>query len=255
MDYNQIEVILKMKKKKTVHEVAQLAGISVRTLHYYDEIGLLKPKHKTSSNYRLYNDDDLEKLWQILFFKELEFPLSKIKEIIGNPKFDKEQALKSHKKLLLEKRKRLDGIITSIDDTIRKGFEINMINTFNNENYEKYKEEAIEKYGDMARTSYDKVSQYSKVQWKTIQAEAAKIYAELAENMDKGPKDEKVQDLIAQWRKHITQYYYDCTIEIFKGLGQLYVTDQRFTKNIDKTKEGLAAFMKDAMDYYCENAS
>ncbi|MCG8482790.1 MAG: MerR family transcriptional regulator [Clostridia bacterium] len=241
-----------MKKKITVNEVAKLAGISVRTLHHYDKVGLLRPKRKANSNYRLYDENDLERLWQILFFKELDFPLSKIKEIMNNPKFDKEQALESHKKLLLEKRKRLDNIITSIDETIKKGFEMSMIKTFSNESYEQYKEEAIEKYGDMAKASYDRVSQYSKTQWKAIEEEAKEIYSGLAENMNKGAEDEIVQQLIAQWRNHITKYYYDCTIEIFKGLGQLYVTDERFTKNIDKTKEGLASFMKEAMDYYCK---
>ncbi|MCM1989568.1 MerR family transcriptional regulator [Oceanirhabdus seepicola] len=236
----------------TVNEVAKLAGISVRTLHYYDEIGLLKPKHKTNSKYRLYGEKDLEKLWQILFFKELDFPLSQIKEILNNPNFDKNQALESHKKLLLEKRTRIDKIITSIDETIMKGFEKNMIKTFSNENYEKYKEEAIQKYGDTAKQSYNRTSKYSKEQWVIIQEEATNIYTSLAENMDKGAADEIVQRLIAQWKNHITKYYYDCTLEIFKGLGQLYVEDERFTKNIDKTKEGLASFMKDAMDYYCE---
>ena len=236
----------------TVNKVAKLAGISVRTLHYYDEIGLLTPTNKTNSKYRLYNEMDLEKLWQILFFKELDFPLSQIKEILNNPKFDKNQALENHKKLLLEKRNRIDKIITSIDKTIMKGFETNMIKTFSNENYEKYKEEAIQKYGDTAKQSYNRTSKYSKEQWKLIQEEATNIYTELGENMDKGPTDEKVQQLIAQWKNHITKYYYDCTLEIFKGLGQLYVEDERFTKNINKTKEGLASFIKEAIDYYCE---
>jgi len=236
----------------TVNKVAKLAGISVRTLHYYDEIGLLTPTNKTNSKYRLYNEMDLEKLWQILFFKELDFPLSQIKEILNNPKFDKNQALENHKKLLLEKRNRIDKIITSIDKTIMKGFETNMIKTFSNENYEKYKEEAIQKYGDTAKQSYNRTSKYSKEQWKLIQEEATNIYTELGENMDKGPTDEKVQQLIAQWKNHITKYYYDCTLEIFKGLGQLYVEDERFTKNIDKTKKGLASFMREAIDYYCE---
>jgi len=242
-----------VEKMITVNEVAKLAGISIRTLHYYDEIGLLKPTHKTNSKYRLYSAKDLEKLWQILFFKELDFPLSQIREIINNPKFDKNQALKSHKKLLLEKRKRIDNIITSIDETIMKGFEMNMIKTFSNENYEKYKEEAIQKYGDTAKQSYNRTSKYSKEQWKLIQEEAKNIYTGLALNMDKRASDETVQQLISQWKNHITKYYYDCTLEIFKDLGQLYVDDERFTKNIDKTKEGLASFMKEAMDYYCDN--
>nr|WP_304943719.1 MerR family transcriptional regulator [Vallitalea guaymasensis] len=237
----------------TVKELSKIAGISVRTLHYYDEIGLLKPKMINESGYRIYSDNELETLYQILFFKELDFKLGKIKEIISNPSFNKEEALKQHKKLLLEKRKRLDNIIKSIDTSLKKGFDKNMMDLFSMENYEKYKEEAIEKYGDTAINSYKKTSKYSKKKWETIINEGNTIYRNLADNMDKDVSDPYVQKLIGQWKDHITTYYYDCNIEIFRGLGQLYVSDERFTKNIDKTKQGLAGYMKEAMDYYCDN--
>jgi len=237
----------------TVKELSKIAGISVRTLHYYDEIGLLKPKMINESGYRIYSDNELETLYQILFFKELDFKLGKIKEIISNPSFNKEEALKQHKKLLLEKRKRLDNIIKSIDTSLKKGFDKNMMDLFSMENYEKYKEEAIEKYGDTAINSYKKTSKYSKKKWETIINEGNTIYRNLADNMDKDVSDPYVQQLIGQWKDHITTYYYDCNIEIFRGLGQLYVSDERFTKNIDKTKQGLAGYMKEAMDYYCDN--
>ncbi|GMQ59170.1 MerR family transcriptional regulator [Vallitalea sediminicola] len=237
----------------TVKEVSKIAGISVRTLHYYDEIGLLKPKTISDSGYRIYSDDELETLFQILFFKELDFKLDKIKEIISNPGFNKEEALKQHKKLLLEKKKRLDNIISSIDTSLKKGFDKKMMNLFSMENYEKYKEEAIEKYGDTAVDSYKKTSKYSKKKWEEIMNEANTIYSNLADNMDKDVSDSYVQQLIGQWKTHITTYYYDCNLEIFRGLGQLYVADERFTKNIDKTKKGLASYMKEAMTYYCDN--
>lgn len=115
--------------KMKVKEVADLVGISVRTLHHYDEIGLLAPSETTEAGYRLYSDDDLEKLQQILFFRELDFPLKKIKSILENPSFDKNEALQLHRKALLEKRSRLDQMIATIDKTIQfaKG-EINMTN-------------------------------------------------------------------------------------------------------------------------------
>lgn len=237
----------------TVNEVSKIAGISVRTLHYYDEIGLLQPKATTEAGYRLYGDEELERLWQILFFRELDFSLAKIREIIHNPSFDKEKALNQHKKLLLQKKKRLNKIIKSIDITLKKGFDVNMIDVFNMENYEKYKEEAIQKYNDMAINTYKKTSKYSKKKWEEITKESNIIYNQLAVNMDKEVGDNLVQELIGQWRNHITTYYYDCTLDIFRGLGQLYVDDERFTKNIDKTKEGLAKFMKEAIEYYCDN--
>ncbi|GMQ60945.1 MerR family transcriptional regulator [Vallitalea maricola] len=237
----------------TVKEVSKIAGISVRTLHYYDEIGLLKPKIITESGYRIYSDAELETLFQILFFKELDFKLVKIKEIMSNPSFNKAEALKQHKKLLLEKKKRLNNMISSIDRTLKRGFDKKMMNLFSMENYEKYKEEAIEKYGDTAVDSYKKTSKYSKKKWEEIMNEANTIYSNLAENMDKDVSDPYIQQLIGQWKNHITTYYYDCNMEIFRGLGQLYVNDERFTKNIDKTKQGLAKYMKEAMDYYCDN--
>ncbi|GKX29766.1 MerR family transcriptional regulator [Vallitalea longa] len=237
----------------TVNEVSKIANISVRTLHYYDEINLLKPHKLTESGYRIYENEQLEKLWQILFFKELGFKLETIKKIINDPQFDKEQALMQHKKLLLEKKKRLNKIINSIDKTLKEGFDITMIDTFSMENYEKYKEEAIEKYGETAINTYKKTSKYSKKKWEEINKEANTIYKELADNMDKDVDDPYVQKLIDDWRNHITYNYYECTIDIFRGLGNLYVADERFTKNIDKTKEGLARYMKEAIIYYCDN--
>lgn len=237
----------------TVNEVSKIAGISVRTLHYYDEIDLLKPQKLTQSGYRIYETKQLEKLWQILFFKELGFKLETIKKIINDPQFNKEQALMQHKKLLIQKKKRLNKIINSIDKTLKEGFDVTMIDSFSMENYDKYKEEAIEKYGETAVNTYKKTDKYSKGKWEEINKEANRIYRELADNMDKNVEHPYIQKLIDDWRNHITNNYYECTVEIFRGLGDLYVNDERFTRNIDKTKEGLAGYMREAMIYYCDN--
>ena len=103
-----------------ISEVAKLSGITVRTLHYYDEIELLKPSETTEAGYRMYSSEDLERLQQILFFRELDFPLNEIKEIMLNPNYDKNEALNKHKEFLIEKRKRIDGLITLIDKTIKE---------------------------------------------------------------------------------------------------------------------------------------
>lgn len=241
---------------KTVKEVADLTGISIRTLHYYDEIGLLKPTSLTDAGYRLYFDTDLQRLQQILFFKELDIGLKEIKAIIYSPDFDKINTLKKQKAILQEKRKRLDKIIASINKELEggngmdfKAFDMSEIEKHKKE----YREEVREKYGDIAVKSHEKTDKYTKENWAKIMGEAEEIYKALAENMDKEPSDPAVQLLIGEWRNHITKYYYNCTIEIFKGLGELYVADERFTKNIDKTKAGLAEFMKKAIDIYCKN--
>lgn len=246
-----------------INEVSKLTGISIRMLHHYDKIGLLSPSKRTDSNYRIYNNDDISRLYQILLFKELEFPLQDIKRILDDKDFDKEEALRVQRNLIFEKKKRLERIIESIDDTIKNlGVETMSKNNFKVFDYEevkkhqeKYKEETEKRYGksDAYRESQEKTSKYSKNDWENIMQEAGVIYEELYKLMDKDPSDEKVQELIENWRNHITTNFYNCTIEIFRGLALMYVGDERFTKNIDKYGEGLAQFMSNAMNIYCDN--
>lgn len=248
-----------------VKEVSKIVGISVRALHHYDEIGLLKPENLTEAGYRLYSDKDLERLQQILFFKELDFSLQEVKEILDNPNFDRKRALKSHKELLVEKKKRIEKIIKSVEKTIDSiegeiemdkkemfdGFDMSEIERIK----EKYAEEAKAKYGNTEayKESEEKTSKYTKEDWNNIQKSTEEIYKKIIDNMDKGVADPKVQAAVGELRQQITDNFYNCTPEIFRGLGDLYVADERFTKNIDKYKEGLAAFLKEAMHYYCDN--
>ncbi len=246
-----------------INEVSKLTGVSIRMLHHYDKIKLLEPSKRTDSNYRMYNDDDIARLYQILLFKELEFPLQEIKQILDDKDFNREEALKVQRNLIFEKKKRLERILESIDDTIENlGGETMSKNNFKAFGYEdvkkhqeKYKEETEKRYGksDAYRESQGKTSKYSKNDWENIMQEAGAIYEELYKLMDKDPSDEKVQELIQKWRNHITTNFYNCTIEIFRGLALMYVGDERFTKNIDKYGEGLAKFMSDAMNIYCDN--
>lgn len=248
-----------------VKEVADMVGVSVRTLHHYDQIGLLKSEYTSEAGYRLYTDKDLERLQQILFFRELDFSLKEIKDILDNPKFDRNHALKAHRELLMEKKKRLEKIIKSVDNTIEsiqggiemskkkmfQGFDMSEIENLK----EKYAEETKEKYGntDAYKESIKKTSKYTKEDWTSIMAKQEEIYKKVIDNMDKGPADEKVQKAIAELRQYITDNFYNCTPEIFRGIGELYVCDERFTVNIDKYKSGLAKFLKEAMEVYCDN--
>ena len=246
-----------------INEVSKLTGVSIRMLHHYDKIKLLEPSKRTDSNYRMYNDDDIARLYQILLFKELEFPLQEIKQILDDKDFNREEALKVQRNLIFEKKQRLERILESIDDTIESlGGNVMSKDNFKAFGYEevkkhqeKYKEETEKRYGksDAYRESQGKTSKYSKNDWENIMQEAGAIYEELYKLMDKDPSDEKVQELIQKWRNHITTNFYNCTIEIFRGLALMYVGDERFTKNIDKYGEGLAKFMSDAMNIYCDN--
>jgi len=246
-----------------INEISKLTGVSIRMLHHYDKIGLLVPSKRNNSNYRVYSEEDVARLYQILLFKELEFSLKDIKSILDDEGFDKEEALRVQKKLILEKKKRLEKIIESIDDTINnmggktmskkdfKAFSYDEIKA----HQEKYKEETKQKYGksDAYKESKEKTSKYSKNDWENIMGDAGAIYEELAKLMDRNPADADVQALVQKWRDYITNNFYNCTIEIFRGLSLMYVADERFTNNIDKYGQGLAQFLSDAMNIYCNN--
>lgn len=248
-----------------VKEVAGLVGVSVRTLHHYDQIGILKPDSVTNAGYRLYTDNDLEKLQQILFFKELDFNLQEIKTILENPNFNKVNALKIHKDLLIEKKKRLERIIKSVEntlDSIEGGIEMNrkgMFEAFDVSEIEKYKEKYAEetkkKYGNTKayEESEKKTSKYTKNDWSKLMTRFDEIYKKIAVLMDRDVSDVEVQAAVVEWRQYITDNFYTCTPEIFRGLGELYVSDERFTANIDKYKPGLANFLQEAIGVYCDN--
>lgn len=249
-----------------IKEVADMAGISVRMLHHYDKIGLLKPESVSAAGYRLYSDENLDRLQQILFFKELNFTLQEIKIILDSPNFDKKEALKVHRQLLLEKKIRLEKIIQSVDKTISsmegefKMDKKEMFNVFNmaeiEEHQKKYSEEVKEKYGTTSayKESNKKTSKYTKEDWSNIMKDWDKIYKKLVNLMDRDPGHKEVQEAVHDFRNHISKNFYNCTPpEIFRGLGDLYVNDERFTSNIDKYKVGLSKFLREAINVYCDN--
>ena len=239
-----------------INDVAKLTGITVRTLHYYDEIGLLKPSKITDAGYRIYDEKNLETLQQILLFREMNFPLSEIKEIISNPKFDRIDALEKHKNLLIKKRQRLDNLINLVNNTIKgendmsfKEFDMTEIEATK----KKYAKEVKERYGKTdAYKEYEvKTKNYDKDKWNDVNTEANEIFKTFADNKDKAPESEEVQELVKRWQSHITKNYYNCTKEILASLGLMYVNDERFKKNIDKCGEGTAEFMSKAIEVYC----
>ncbi len=249
----------------TVKKVADIVGVSVRTLQYYDKIGLLKPETISSSGYRLYSDDNLLKLQEILFFKELGFELSQIKTIMTSPNYERKAALVSHRELLIEKKKRLEKIINSVEktlDLIQGGIIMDkneMFSAFDMEEIEKHKqkyaEETRQKYGNSQayKESQEKTSKYTKDDWAKVMGKGGEIFQKIANYMDKPPSAPEVQSAIEEWRQHITESFYNCTPEIFRGLSAMYISDERFTENIDKTKPGLAKFLSSAMRIYCDN--
>ena len=240
-----------------INEVARLTGITVRTLHYYDEIGLLKPTEITVSGYRLYDDNALAKLQQILFFRELDFPLNEIKKIISSPVFDKTRALENHRKLLIKKNERLENLISLVDNII-KGENAMSFKEFDLTEIEKTKKEFItevnERWGnsDAFVESEKKAENYGKEQWQQISDDGGCILKAFAQNINKSADSAEVQALVVKWQDFITAKFYKCTKEILAGLGQMYVGDVRFTENIDKYGVGTAKFMAEAIAVYCK---
>ena len=245
---------------KTVKEVSKMTGVSVRTLHYYDGIGLLKPTETTDAGYRLYNGEALARLQQILFFRELGFPLKEIREILANPSFDAREALKNHRRMLVMERDRLNGLIRLADRTL-KGETAMSFEEFDRgeieETRKKFAKEAKERWGgtDAYRESERRTSSYTRDDWERIHGEAEKLYRAFAENMKKPPDDPDVEALVKEWQALITRNFYLCTDEILAGLGKMYSGDPRFAGNIDKHGQGLADFMSRAIAAYCGKAN
>lgn len=216
---------------KTVKEMSRLTGISVRTLHYYDEINLLKPTRITDAGYRLYDDTALEQLHSILLFRELKFPLKEIKAILDSPDFDTQAALKEQIKLLELQRNRLDEIIISAREILMKGAETMHFSAFDKTEINRYANEAKQKWGHT-----DAYKEFEQKQSNTEDRanEMMKIFAEIGKIKHLSPDCAEAQSLIKKLQNFITENYYTCTDEILKGLGQMYISDERFQNNIDK---------------------
>ncbi|MDL2289644.1 MerR family transcriptional regulator [Clostridia bacterium OttesenSCG-928-F22] len=242
----------------TVNEVSKLTGVSIRTLHYYDEIGLLHPTNITDSGYRQYDDVALERLQLILFFRELDFPLKEISGIISSPSYDKTQALKNQKKLLIMKRNRLEALIRLVDKTLKGESEMNFtefkLDEFNKAK-ELYAQEVREKWGDTAAYQESQQKEQEQTDAKKVEAmegmnEMLKAFAEIRTLK---PEAQEAQNLVADYQFYITQNFYECTDEILEGLGRMYVADERFTKTIDRFGKGTAEFMSKAIAFFCSD--
>lgn len=241
---------------KTVKKVSNLTGVSVRMLHHYDKIGLLTPAKISDSGYRLYDEKNLIELQQILFFKELDFSLEDIKSIIKSPVFDRKKALSKQKELLILKKDRLNNLIKLIDKTL-KGENNMSFEEFNNSEIQKlqeeYSKEIKEKYGETSQYKEfkEKTANYSKNKWEELYSQLNDIFKSFSEIMKSFPDCKESQNLVAKLQKFISSNYYYCSDEFLNNLGQMYVCDERFRKNIDKIKPGLAKYVNEAIKIYC----
>ena len=239
--------------KMQIKEFAEFTGVSVRTLHYYDEIGLLTPAFvERATGYRFYDENSLIRMQEILFYRELDFSLKSIGEILSSPNYNKSKALNEQKQLLMLKKERLERLISAIEGAMKGE---NVMTAFDNSEFEKYKAEAREKWGktDAYKEHAERTKNYSKQKWNDLAEGMDHIMAEFALCMRKGesPDSIEAQNLVKMLQNHITENYYVCTNEILAGLGQMYVADDRFKNNIDKHADGTAAFISEAIAVYC----
>ena len=251
---------METQRELTVGEVARLSGVTVRTLHHYHELGLVVPDGRSEAGYRRYGHGAVERLQEVLFFRELGFALEEIKRIVDQPSYHRVSALSRQRELLEAKAKRLQHKIEAIDHSIeaQEGGNImshkDMLEVFTDidpEEHERNQQEAKERWGetDAYKQSARRTSQYTKADWQRIKEEMDAIYRDFVSLMDAGsPADgPEAAAVVERHRAHISQCYYDCSPEIHAGLGQMYVADPRFTENIDKAGEGLAAYMSAAI--------
>ena len=236
-----------------IKEFADFTGVSVRTLHYYDEIGLLRPAFvDRTTGYRFYDENSFLRMQEILFYRELDFSLKSIGEILSSPNYNKSKALNEQKQLLTLKKERLERLIFAIDGAVKGE---NVMAAFDNSEFEKYKSEAKERWGSTAAYGEytEKTKDYSGQQWNDLAAGLDGIMADFAACMSGGnlPTSAAAQELVKNLQNYITEHCYRCTDEILYGLGQMYVGDERFMANIDRHADGTAEFIRDAITVYC----
>lgn len=249
----------------TVQKLARMAGISSRTLRYYDEVGILKPARINSSGYRIYSKKEVDRLQQILFYRELEFGIDKIKEMINSPDFDEKTALENHKEQLLNKRKQLDQLICNVEMTIQvkegrmtmtdkekfEGFKKDLVD----DNERKYGKEIRSKYGeDTVKASNNKFMNMSKEQYEEFERLSGEVLDTFEAAFVTGdPAGELAQKACELHRKWLAFTWKDYSKEAHAGLAQMYVDDERFTAYYDERKPGMAAFLRDAVFIYTKN--
>jgi DNA-binding transcriptional MerR regulator len=242
----------------TVKQLAKVTGVTVRTLHYYDEIGLFKPSFLKENGYRYYEEKELVKLQQILFFRELDFALEDIVQVINAPGYKVLEALAVQRTLLEMKRARLDGLLDTIERTmieLKEGRSMSMdelFAAFTESQIEQYKEEVKAKWGrtDAYKQSIDRTRRWTKADFERIKEEGQAITLSLAKLMEKGVAHAEVQAQIERHFQHINQFY-DCSYEMYRNLGTMYNEDPRFAENYNRVAPHLAKFMRDAIAYYC----
>ena len=243
----------------SVKQLADLAGVTRRTLHYYDEIGLLRPTSVGRNGYRSYGQEALLRLQQVLFYRELGLELDAIRSILDRPGFDVTEALHEHRRRLHQRIRRLEGLIGTLDKTLRfmegqttMGMD-ELFKGFDDETQARYEVEAAQRWGeDKVKESRRRWSRYSEDRKKAIFAEAGDIYRGLAACVGQDTASDEVQQLVGAWHQNL-RHFYEPDREMLLGLAQAYADDARFAAFFARLHPGLSAFLRRAIEHYCRN--
>jgi MerR family transcriptional regulator, thiopeptide resistance regulator len=241
----------------TVGELSRLTGVTVRALHHYDEIGLVRPSQRSAAGYRLYSDEDVLRLQQVLVLRELGVPLDDIAGALDDAT-DRAAPLRRHRQALLEKRGQIDQMVTAVDVALRaleegtqKMRPEDFKQLFDGFNPEDHEEEARQRWGNTEayKESTRRAQQYGMPEWEAIKRESEEIYARLRALMEQGAaaSDPAVQAAVEDHRRHIARWFYPCSKEAHHGLGEMYIADPRFTATYEKVAPGFARFLRDAI--------
>jgi DNA-binding transcriptional MerR regulator len=241
----------------SVGQVARFAGVTVRTLHHYDEIGLLVPGERTPAGHRKYTEGDLDRLQQILFYRELGFPLEEITVLLDDPDADPQEHLRRQHDVLTARIDRLREMAAAVEHTMEaRKMGINLspeerFEVFGDFDPDTYEEEAGRRWGgsEAYRESRRRTSRYTKEDWQRVKSATDDLNARFTTLMESGaaPDSEAAMDLAEEHREQIGEHFYDCTYEIHTGLAEMYVADERFTRNIDAVRPGYAAYLRKAI--------
>ena len=243
----------------TIKQIADLAGVTTRTLRYYDEIGLLGPSHTGDNGYRYYDHASLLNLQQILFFRELDVPLKEIQAMMRRPDFDLVQSLEEHRRLIEARAERLETLIETIDQTIatiQGEWIMNDKDYFEGFDEAKYNEEAEERWGDTPsyQESQKRWGSYSQDQKDAIKEEGAEITKRMVgTDPNLAPDDPVVQTAVGEYFEYINKYFYPCDAEFLRNLSEMWVQDPRFAQNYDRIREGGAEFVRQAVNLWADS--
>ena len=237
----------------TVHQVSRKTGVSVRTLHHYDAIGLLKPAQVTPAGYRMYNDETLMRLQSILMFRELRFSLSEIKGMLDSPDFDMRKALIQQIELLEKERAHIDRLIDCARSIQEKGVKAFMFDALDRTKMEAYKKEAYEKWGETAAWQEYASRKVPPDQHQQAAKDMMVLFGEMGAVKHLPPESDEAQAKVKALQQFITDNFYTCTKEILNNLGLMYTQHDRFRQSIDSVGgEGTAAFVQKAIEIYCK---